>query len=78
MRVWQPLGAAGATRLYLFRLFFRGFLAPAARWPVGLSTVRCTAPMPFLKQARHAHGKHAEAARVLESVVCGRHASVLW
>ena len=34
--------------------------------------------MPFLKQAGHAHGKHAEAARALDSVAWGRHASELW
>ena len=56
-------------------LFFRGFFAPAARWAVGLSTVRWTDAVPFLKQAGHAHVKHGEAARVLDSVPCGMHVS---
>jgi len=34
----------------------RFFLAPGARWSVGLSTARCTAATPFLKHAGHAHG----------------------
>ena len=35
---------------------FRFFLAPTARWAVGLSTTRCTAATPFLKHVGHAHG----------------------
>ena len=35
---------------------FRYFLAPTARWAVGLSTTRCTAATPFLKHVGHAHG----------------------
>ena len=32
-------------------------LAPAAPWPVGLSTARWIAVTPFLKLIGHAHGK---------------------
>jgi len=32
-------------------------LAPAAPWPVGLSTARWIAVTPFLKHIGHAHGK---------------------
>ena len=34
--------------------------------------------MPFLKHDGQAHGKHAEAARAVDSVAWGRHASELW
>jgi len=59
--------------------FLRGFLAPAARWPVGLSAARWTAATPFLKQAGHAHGNEADLARdSLTTLASPRHASELW
>ena len=44
-------------------------LAPAAPWPVGLSTARWIAVTPFLKHIvshiGHAHGKVGDVANVL-------------
>ena len=40
-------------------------LAPAAPWPVGLSTARWIAVTPFLKHVGHAHGKVGDVANVL-------------
>ena len=58
---------------------FRRFrLVPAARWPIGLSTVRWTDAIPFLKQVGQAQGKHAEAASSQESLASPKHASELW
>ena len=51
---------------------------PAARWPVGFSTVRWTDATPFLKQVGQAQGKQAEAASASESLASPRHASELW
>ena len=57
---------------------FRFFFAPGARWAVGLSTARCTAVMPFLKHAGHAHGNEGDSASAGDTFASPRHASELW
>ena len=66
-------GTASTSLAAHFRLLR---LAPGACWPDGLSTVRWTDVIPFLKQAGQAQGKHAEAASSSESLASPRHASL--